>query len=109
MSVAHIIPKLLHVVCQSDLALLVADDGELEVAAGDLVDVLDPAAMALNGVGAQTDELCTTLGELRLEFGKGAEFGGADWAVESILAGGTATVRSFSTIRTCSPLGERRE
>ena len=66
-----------HVVGEGDLALLVADDGEAQVAAGDLVDVLDPAAMALNGVGTQADELDAALGELGLELGKGTELGRA--------------------------------
>ncbi len=35
--------------------------------------------MALNGVRAETDELDTALGELRLEFCKCAQFSGADW------------------------------
>lgn len=71
----------LHVVQVRDLTALVADDGELEAAAGDLVDVLDPAAMALDCVGREADELCATLGKLRLELGKGTELGGADGCV----------------------------
>ena len=70
-----------HVVEQRNLPLLVADDGELQPAAGDLVDVLDPAAMALDGVGAQADELDVPLRELGLELREGAELGGADGRV----------------------------
>lgn len=70
-----------HVVGKSDLALLVADDGELEGRAADLVNVLDPAAVALNGVGRETNELDTALGELGLELGECTELGGADGGV----------------------------
>lgn len=37
--------------------------------------------MAVDGVGAQANELCTTLGELRLELGESTELGGADRSV----------------------------
>lgn len=67
----------LHVVQVRDLALLVANDGEVQLAARDLVDVLDPALMAVDGVGREADELDTALGELGLELGEGAELGGA--------------------------------
>lgn len=63
-----------HVVEKRNLSLLVANDWELQAGATDLVNVLDPASMALNCVCAQADELDTTLGELWLKFGKGAEF-----------------------------------
>lgn len=66
-----------HVVGVSDLALLVADDGEGQLGAGDLINVLDPAAVRLDGVGGQADELCAALGELGLELSEGAELGGA--------------------------------
>lgn len=67
-----------HVVLVGDLALGVGDDGELEVGASDLVDVLDPAVVGLDAVGAQTDELDTAGSELGLELGEGAQLGGAD-------------------------------
>lgn len=67
-----------HVVGVGNLALGVGDDGELEVGAVDLVDVLDPGLVGLGAVGAQADELDAALGELRLELGEGAELGGAD-------------------------------
>jgi hypothetical protein len=41
-----------HVVGIGDLALLVGDDGESQVAGSDLVDVLDPAVVGLDAVGA---------------------------------------------------------
>lgn len=71
----------LHVVGKSDLPLLVANDGEAQLGAGDLIDVLDPAAVALDSVCAQTDELDAPLGELGLELSEGAELGGADGGV----------------------------
>ena len=67
-----------HVVGVGDLALGVGDNGELEVGAIDLVDVLDPGLVGLGAVGAQTDELDAALGELGLELGEGAQLGGAD-------------------------------
>ena len=70
-----------HVVGKSNLPLLVADDWESQLTAGDLVDVLYPTAMALNSVGAQTDELDVALGELGLELREGTQLGGADWSV----------------------------
>jgi hypothetical protein len=71
----------LHVVGKSDLPLLVTNDGEAKLGAGDLIDVLDPAAVALNSVCAQADELGVPLGELRLELSESAELGGADGGV----------------------------
>lgn len=70
-----------HVVEESDLSLLVANDGELQVCTRDLVDVLDPATMAFDGVGRQADELDASSGEFRFEFGESTELGGTDWSV----------------------------
>lgn len=67
-----------HVVEVGNLALRVGDDGELEVGAIDLVDVLDPAVMGLSSVGTQTNELDTTSSKLGLELGEGTELGGTD-------------------------------
>ena len=68
----------LHVVRICDFPILVADDGELEIAARDLIDVLDPAIVAVDGVGGEADELCAALGELGLKLRESAELGGAD-------------------------------
>lgn len=68
----------LHVVEQGNLALLVANDGESDMAASDLLDVVDPALVGVDGVGRQADELDAALGELGLQLGKGAQLGGAD-------------------------------
>jgi hypothetical protein len=70
-----------HVIGKGNLPLLVANDGETELGAGDLVNVLDPATVALNSVCAQADELDVPLGELGLELGEGTELGGADGGV----------------------------
>jgi len=67
-----------HVVEVSDLAVLVADDGEAQLAAGNLIDVLDPAFVGLDRVGGQTDELDAPLCKLGLELGERTQLGGAD-------------------------------
>ena len=73
--------EFLHIVGIRNLAVLVANYGESQLAAGDLIDVLDPSAVRLDGVGRQADQLDAALGELRLELGEGAELGGADGRV----------------------------
>lgn len=86
-----------HVVQVGDLALGIGDDGELEVGAGDLVDVLDPGVVGLGAVGTQTDQLDTASSELGLELSKGTKLGGTDggevilfqrphWLVTGVLA-----------------------
>lgn len=70
-----------HVVGKRNLALLVTNDGELQLRAGDLINVLDPALMAVDGVGRETNQLCAALGKLRLELSEGTELGGADGGV----------------------------
>lgn len=70
-----------HVVCKSDLSLLVADDWELQLRSGDLIDVLDPSSVAFNGVGRQANKLDASSGELRLELRESTELGGADGCV----------------------------
>lgn len=71
----------LHVVGVGYGALLVADDGKRQLAARDLIDILDPSAVRLDRVGRQSNQLDAALGELGLEFGKGAQLGGADGRV----------------------------
>lgn len=56
-----------HVVQVCHLSILVADDGEAQVAAGYLVNIFDPAAVAVDGVGRETDQLDAALGKLGLE------------------------------------------
>jgi hypothetical protein len=72
---------ILHVVEKRDLALLVANNGELDVTAGNLTNVLDPSLVGLDGVGGETDQLDIALGELGLELSKGTELSGADGGV----------------------------
>lgn len=67
-----------HVEGVGDLALGIGDNGELEVGAGNLIDVLDPAVVGLDVVGTETNELDTARGELGLELGEGAQLGGTD-------------------------------
>ena len=68
----------IHVICERHLSLLVADDWEPEIGTRDLIDVLDPVPMLLDGVCAQTNQLDTPLGELWLEFCECAQLCGAD-------------------------------
>jgi len=70
-----------HIIQIRHLAFLIADDGEGEVGAGDLVDVFDPAGVRVDGVGAEADELDVALCELGLKLSEGAELGGADGGV----------------------------
>jgi hypothetical protein len=70
-----------HVIEIGNLALLVANDREAQLAAANLVDVLDPSSVRFNSVGRETDQLDTTLGELGLKLCEGAELGGADGRV----------------------------
>jgi len=70
-----------HVIGVCDLSLLVTDDWEAQFAARDLIDILDPSSVRLDGVGRKTDQLDPTLGELRLELCERPELGGADGCV----------------------------
>jgi hypothetical protein len=63
------------------LSLFITNNGELQVAATDLIDIFDPSVMGLHGVCRQTDQLDTAFGELRLQFGKGTKLGCANWCV----------------------------
>ena len=47
----------------------------------DLIDVFHPAAMRVDGVGRETNELDTAFGELWLKLCKRTEFGCANWCV----------------------------
>lgn len=70
-----------HVVEIGDLPLFISDDGKFEIGARDLVDVLDPAPMAVDRVGREADQFYSTLGELWFELCKRAEFGGAHGSI----------------------------
>lgn len=71
----------LHVVKVGNLALLVGNDGEVDLGAGDILDVVDPALVGAEGVGRETDQLDAALLELGLKAGHLAELGGADGSV----------------------------
>ena len=71
----------LHVIEVCDLALLVTNDWEAQLAAGDLIDILDPSSVRVDGVGRETNQLDAALGELWLELCEGTELGGADGCV----------------------------
>ena len=73
--------KSLHVVEICDLPLLVPDDWERQIAAGYVVDILDPPSMALDCVRRQSNELHAALGEFWLEFREGAQLGRANGCV----------------------------
>ena len=73
--------KSLHVVEICDLPLLVPDDWERQIAAGYVVDILDPSSMALDCVRRQSNELHAALGEFWLEFREGAQLGRANGCV----------------------------
>ena len=62
----------LHVIGISNLTVLVANDGKSQLAARDFIDILDPSSVRLDGVGRQTDQLDSALGELGLELREGA-------------------------------------
>ena len=66
-----------HVVEVGNLALLVGQDGELDERARHLVNVLDPALVAAQRVGRETNQLDAALVELGLEACHLAELGGA--------------------------------
>lgn len=70
-----------HVIEVGNLPVLVTNDWEGQVGTGNLVDVLDPATVGVDGVGRKTNELDATLCELRLEQSKSSELGGADGSV----------------------------
>jgi len=62
-----------HVVQVGDFAVLIGDDREGQMAACNFVDILNPSLVGIQSVGTQSNELNTSLGELRFKFGKGAE------------------------------------
>lgn len=71
-----------HVVQGRNLAVLVADDGEVEGVGtlGEGVNVLDPAVVRLDVVGREAEELDAARGKVGRREGDGRELGGADGA-----------------------------
>ena len=66
-----------HVVHVSDLLVRIADEREIECLARHVLDVLRPAAVGIQRIDAQADDLRVTLLEFRLQLRDGAELGGA--------------------------------
>jgi hypothetical protein len=66
-----------HVVQVGDLSGFVGDDGERKVGFGDIVDILDPFLVRVEGVGTQTNEFNTALGKFRLKLGECTELSSA--------------------------------
>jgi hypothetical protein len=67
-----------HVVQVGNLAAGVGNDGEGELGAIDLVNVLDPGLVGVGAVGAETNQLDVAGSKLGLELSESAELGGAD-------------------------------
>ena len=63
------------------MAVLIANDGEGELGARDLIDVLDPSSVRLDRVGRQANQLDAALGKLGLELCERTELGGANGSV----------------------------
>lgn len=70
-----------HVVQIRNFSLLVANDWKFQIRARDLVDILDPSSMAVDGVGREADQLDAPLGEFGFQFRERAQLGGADGRV----------------------------
>jgi len=68
-----------HVVQQGNLPLLVTDDGELQVATADLVDISDPVSMAVNGVCGQSDQFDASSCEFWLQLCECSQLSCANW------------------------------
>ena len=67
-----------HVVELGHREVAVGDDRVVDLRALGLLDVFEPARVALARIDAQADELDIALGELGLDLGHVAELGGAD-------------------------------
>lgn len=70
-----------HVIEICNGSLLITNDWEAQLAARNLINVLDPSSVGLDGVGRKTDQLDAALGELGLKLCEGAQLGGADGCV----------------------------
>lgn len=70
-----------HTVGDRNLTVGVSNDGEGQVRASDLVDVLNPLTVRGRVVNRQTKQLGVSLGELGLEQSEGTQLGGADGGV----------------------------
>lgn len=68
----------LHVIRVGHLPLFVGHDGEIESVPTDLLDVIGPALMAIDSVGAQAQQLDAALVKLGLEASHLAQLSSAD-------------------------------
>lgn len=65
-----------HVIGKRDRAVRISNDGESQLRAGDLIDILDPVMVGLERVGRQADQLGVTLSELRLKLSESTKLSG---------------------------------
>jgi hypothetical protein len=66
-----------HVICKSDLAVFVANDGEGHCNASNLIDIVDPSAVSLDGICGESDQFHPTLRKLRLILRQSRKLSGA--------------------------------
>ena len=66
-----------HVICKSDLAVFVANDGEGHCNASNLTDIVDPSAVGLDGICGESDQFHPTLRKLRLILRQSRKLSGA--------------------------------
>lgn len=66
-----------HVISKRDRAVRISNDGEGQLRAGDLIDILDPVMVGLERVGRQADQLGVTLSELRFKLSESTKLSGA--------------------------------
>jgi hypothetical protein len=67
-----------HVVEFRDREVAVGNDRIGDLGALRLLDVVEPARMAVDGIDAEADQLCVAAGELGLDLGHVAELGRAN-------------------------------
>ena len=66
-----------HIICKSNLSVLVADDGEAQCTASNLIDIVDPSAMSLYGIGREPDQFHPTFGKVGLILGQSRKLSSA--------------------------------
>jgi len=67
-----------HVICVGNLAGSVTNDGEGKTGLGDLINVINPSVMGLDGVRRKTNHLDVALRELGLKLREGTQLSGAN-------------------------------
>ena len=63
------------------MPIFIADNREAHRTARNLVNVVDPSAMRLDGIGREPDQFHSTLGKFWLVSCQRREFGGAHWSI----------------------------